>query len=64
IKESESARLGAGGAKGAAAGETVAVVKQDDYVTIVIEFVVPSTQPTPPPPTPKPKPVPASKSTK
>jgi hypothetical protein len=63
FKESESVRLGAAGAKGAAggAGETGTVVKQDDYVTIVIEFVVPSTQPKPPP-TPKPTTVPASKS--
>jgi hypothetical protein len=63
FQESESAGLGAGGANGAAAGETVAAVKQDDYVTIVIEFVVPATQ-SKPPPAPKPKPVPASKSSK
>lgn len=64
FEESESAWLRAAGARGATGGsdETGATAKQDDYVTIVIEFVVPSTQPTPPP-TPKPTTVPASKST-
>lgn len=46
------------------AGEEDALEQEDGYVTIVIEFVVPSLQPKPVPPTTKPRTDPASKSTR